>query len=243
MIRSPLLIIHIGSALVALLSGWTAMLLRKGSRRHGAAGNVFFFSMFSMCASAVTLAVMKQQTGNVVAGILTFYLVGTAWLTAKRKEGATGSLELWAMLVAFAVGVATWTLAWQVSHGATPPKDGVPATVYFVFGSIALLSAAGDVRMLMRGGVFGGRRLARHLWRMCTALLIATLSALAGKRAEILPEAIRKAHILNVPILMLPIFAILVVMIFWLFRVRLAKRYKKNAIPPRIKTASVNILA
>jgi uncharacterized membrane protein len=214
MIRSPLLIVHIGSALVALLSGWSAMFFRKGSRHHGAAGKVFFFPMLSMCASAVALAVMKQQAGNIVAGILTAYLVGTAWLTAKRREGETGRLELWSMLVAFVVGVTTWTLAWQVSHRATSPKDGVPAAVYLVFGSIALLSAAGDARMLMRGGVFGGARLARHLWRMCTALLIATLSALAGNRTQIVPEAIRKAQMLHVPILNLPLLVLLGLMIF-----------------------------
>jgi len=30
-----------------------------------------------------------------------------------------------------------------------------------------LLAAAGDIRMLVRGGVFGAKRIVRHLWRMC----------------------------------------------------------------------------
>jgi len=64
MTHSILLTIHIAGALVGLLSGWTALLLRKGSRRHGAAGTVFFVSMLTMCTSAVILAVMKQQTGT-----------------------------------------------------------------------------------------------------------------------------------------------------------------------------------
>jgi uncharacterized membrane protein len=243
MAHSVLLFIHIGSALVGLLSGWTAFLLRKGSRRHGLVGDVFVVSMLSMCASAVTLAVMKQQTGNIIGGLLTAYLVSTAWLTAKRREGETGRFEWAAMLVALAVGVTTWSLGLQVLRSAAGPKDGVPAPVYFVFGSIALLSAAGDARMLVRGGVFGGPRLARHLWRMSTALLMATLSALAGKRVEYIPAAIRKLHLFNISIVYLPIFAILILMIFWLFRVRLARRYKRKATTPRIKTVPANILA
>ena len=64
MTHSILLTIHIAGALVGLLSGWTALLLRKGSRRHGAAGTIFFISMLSMCTSGVILAAMKQQTGE-----------------------------------------------------------------------------------------------------------------------------------------------------------------------------------
>ena len=45
-------------------------------------------------------------------------------------------------------------------------------------GSVAVLAAAGDVRMLVRGGVFGAQRVARHLWRMCFGLFIATGSFL-----------------------------------------------------------------
>jgi hypothetical protein len=243
MIRTPLLFIHIAGALVALLAGWTAMFLRKGSRRHGMAGNVFVIAMLGMCACGVALAAMKEQAGNVVAGTLTFYLVGTAWLTARRREGETGRLELGAMLVAFAVGITTLTLGWQVTHSAARPKDGVPAAVYFIFGSVALFSAAGDARMILRGGVFGGPRIARHLWRMCTALLMATLSGLAGQRTHIFPEVIRKAHFFNIPVLTLPVLVLPILIIFWLFRVRLSKRYKRNGVAPRIKPVPANTLA
>jgi hypothetical protein len=236
MMRSPLLILHIFSAIIGLLSGWAAVFFRKGSRRHGAAGTVFFISMLSMCGSAVSMALMKQQAGNVIAGALTAYLVATAWLTVRRKAGEIGGPEFGAMLVALAVGSAAWILGWQASHSATHPTDGVPAAVYFVFGSVALLAAAGDVRLLLRGGVSGAPRLTRHLWRMCVALLIATLSAFAGKRSEIFPEFIRRAHLLNVPII-----AIIVVMIFWLIRVRFTNIHKKSPKISRTSGASVQI--
>jgi hypothetical protein len=238
MTRSPLLILHICSAIVGLLSGWAAIFFRKGSRRHRAAGNVFFISMLSMSGSAVFMAFMKQEIVNVIAGVLTFYLVATAWLTVMRKEGETGLSELGAMLVALAVGAACLIFGWEASQSATGSKDGYPAAAYFVFASVALLSGAGDVRMLIRGGVSGAPRVARHLWRMCFALFIATISAFAGKRSEMFPEAIRKTHLLNVPVI-----AIVVLMIFWLCRVLFTKRFKKKVTASPIETAPANNLA
>ena len=62
------------------------------------------------------------------------------------------------------------------SQSQTGSKEGFPAAAYFIFGSVALLSAVGDIRMLLRGGVFGAHRIPRHLWRMCFALFIAAVS-------------------------------------------------------------------
>ncbi|MGA2355671.1 MAG: DUF2306 domain-containing protein [Terriglobales bacterium] len=238
MAHSPLLILHIGSAIIALLSGWAALFFRKGSRRHRAAGQVFLVSMLSMCGSAVSMAIMKQETPNVIAGVLTFYLVGTAWLTMRRKAGETGLPEFGAMLVALAVGIGTWVLGWQASQSAIHPKDGPPAMIYFVFGLVALLSAAGDARMLIRGGVTGAQRIVRHLWRMCFALFIAQASAFSGKRTEIFPEAIRKTHVLNVLIIAIPL-----IMIFWLCRVWFTKAPKRRVTAALIQQRSMSTLA
>ncbi|MGA2098047.1 MAG: hypothetical protein ABSH39_17235 [Candidatus Acidiferrum sp.] len=45
--------------------------------------------------------------------------------------------------------------------------------MFFFLGSICLLAAAGDIRKLVSGGLFGAKRVARHLWRMCFGLFIA----------------------------------------------------------------------
>jgi hypothetical protein len=85
--------------------------------------------------------------------------------------------------------------------------------MFFFLGSVAVLAAAGDIRMLARGGVFGPKRVVRHLWRMCFSFFIATGSFFLGQQ-QVFPAAIRKANVLFVPAL-LP----LVLLIFWLFRV------------------------
>jgi len=63
------------------------MSFRKGSPRHMLAGKVFVVSMLTLAAAAVYLAILKHQTPNIVGGFLTFYLIGTAWLTARRRDG------------------------------------------------------------------------------------------------------------------------------------------------------------
>jgi hypothetical protein len=100
--------------------------------------------------------------------------------------------------------------------------------VAYVFGVVIALAVAGDVRMLLRGGVSGAKRMVRHLWRMCFALFVATASfflgggSRAGLRARLFTPAIRKTHLPAVPVLI-----VLFMMIFWLCRVLFTSAYKK----------------
>jgi len=99
--------------------------------------------------------------------------------------------------------------------------------MYFFLGSIALLAAVGDVRMLVRGGIFGTQRLVRHLWRMCFALFIASASIFIA-RPHLFPALFRKTGLL-----FLLGIGPLILMIFWLVRVRFAKAYKGKSTPGR----------
>jgi hypothetical protein len=222
MAYSSLLIFHICGALVGLLSGTAALIFRKGFRYHRAAGNVFFVSMLVMSASGAAIAAfIKPNMGNVFGGVVTFYLVATGWLTVLRKEKETGLAEFGLLLVALAAGAGGLTYGWEAAHSATGLKEGYPPAPYIIFGCLSSLSAASDVRMLIRGGVSGPARIARHLWRMCVAFLIAALSFFLGKQQHF-PQAIRGSQILNVPMIL-----ILIIMIYWLVRVRVTNSYKK----------------
>src|SRR5437899_5322545 len=94
-----LLPLHVSAGIAGILSGTAAMSFRKGSPRHALAGKVFVVAMLTMAASAVYLAVMKHQMNNVGGGVLTFYLVGTAWLTARRRDGETSRFDWAAPLI------------------------------------------------------------------------------------------------------------------------------------------------
>ena len=202
--RLPILVIHICGGVMGLLSGIAAMSFRKGSRRHRLAGNIFFISMLTMGSTAALL-------GNVGGGVFTAYLVTTGWLTARRREGQTTIFDWGALLVALTFGVIVVTQGLRIVSGSVAPKPGVPVGMIFFLGSVALLAAAGDVRMLVRGGVYGSERVARHLWRMCFGLFIATGSFLAQKRVV--------AFMGGPKILLLSVVP-LILLIFWLVRVR-----------------------
>jgi len=223
---SPILALHISAGTVGLLSGAVAMSFRKGSRRHGTAGKVFVISMMSLGASAMYLAVMKREVGNFVGGILTIYLVTTAWLTARRSDGETGLFDWAALLIPLSVGVTTLTLGIQKLHNPALFHDGVPVGMHFFMGTVVLLAAAGDVRMIVRG-ISGTRRIARNLWRMCFGLFFASGSIFIA-RPHLFPAWLSTTHIL----LFLGVMPLLL-MIFWLVRVRFTKTYKRDASPYR----------
>lgn len=210
--RLPILILHICAGTLAIPSGFAAALFRKGSRQHALAGDVFVASMLTMAAAGVWLAVMKSQPGNIVGGTLTLYLVSTGWLTAKRRIQQTNSLDWGALLVVLSLTAVELTWGVQAAMSPTGLRYDYPPGPYFFLGSVALLATIGDIRILAHGGISGGRRIARHLWRMCFGWFIAS-SSLFLARQRLFPELMRKSGSL----FLLSFFPLLV-MIFWLVR-------------------------
>ncbi len=210
---SPLLAFHIAGGAVGVFSGFAAVSVRKGSRWHAALGNVFFASMLGMSGVGAYLALVKSQVNNVFGGVLTFYLVATAWVTARRKDGGAGIPSVISMLVALVACGAIVTIGIEAARSADGMKDGVPAGMYFFLATIASISMIGDARVLRRGGIFGAQRIARHLWRMCFALFIASGSVFTA-RAHVFPVFMQKSGSL-VFLTVLP----LLLMMYWLVRV------------------------
>ncbi len=220
--RTPLLVLHIVSGTLAMLSGFAAMALRKGSPRHALAGDVFVTAMLTLAASGAALAEMKHEMSNFLGGLFTGYLVATAWMTARRseKQWRIGIFDWIGLLVALAVAAINVTYGFAASLSPTGIKDGYSVGPYAFMGSVALLAIAGDVRMLVRGGVSATQRLGRHLWRMCFAQFIAAASIFMA-RAELFPVLMQKTGMLY-----LLSFLPLLVMFFWLVRVRFMSSYK-----------------
>jgi hypothetical protein len=210
----PILVIHICGGVAGLLSGIAAVSFRKGSARHRVAGNVFFVSMLTMGATAAAL-------GNVFGGAMTIYLVTTGWLTGRQRDGKTTILDWGAFLFGLAIGLPIMFDGLRIASGLIPPKPGAPVGMILFLGVVVLLAAAGDLRMLVRGGVFGRQRLARHLWRMLFGLFIATGSFL-GQRRVVAFVGGPQLFLLLAPI---P----LILIIFWLIRIRFKNVYKRKS--------------
>jgi uncharacterized membrane protein len=221
---SPLMLIHICSGLIGLLSGAVAVSFRKGNEGHRVAGDVFVVSMMALSASGAYLALIKSEPGNVLGGVLTFYLVATAWRTARRAGRETGIFDWVGVVAVLGVLAVTTTFGIEAATSPTGLKYDYPPGPYFFLGSAALFATIGDVRMLVRGGVTGTKRLARHLWRMCFALFIASMSVFLA-RQQLFPAFLRKSGALYL-LSFLPIL----LMIFWLIRVRFAGWYRRREI-------------
>jgi hypothetical protein len=230
---SPILIGHICAGSLGLVSGTAEMSFRKGSPRHVLAGKIFVASMLTMAFAAVYLAIVKHQPNNIGGGILTFYLIGTAWLTARRRDLETSRLDWVVLLIPLVLGVLTWMNGIKIVRSGVSSQDGVPVGMTFFMGSVMLLAAAGDLRMLVGNGVLGAKRVARHLWRMCFGLFIAAGSFFLGPSnrplrllsavglGQHLPQALFSTTLYSI-LTTLP----LILLIFWLVRVRFTNAYK-----------------
>ncbi|WP_309643852.1 hypothetical protein [Phenylobacterium sp.] len=214
-----ILLLHIAGGTVGLVSGAVAMATRKGGRLHRAAGNVFFAAMLVMAGlgGAAAPFMQKAQWTNTVAGFFTAYLVASAWMTVRRRPGEVGLYEKAAALLPTGIALTGLTLA-ATSFG-TEAFGGFAAV--YVFAGVAALAATCDLRMIARGGLTGTPRLARHVWRISLGFFIASGSFFYGQR-DVLPQLIGET-----PLPTALAFAPLVLMIFWLIRIRLPRRSKQ----------------
>lgn len=243
MAYSPILLVHIAGGTVGLLSGTAAMLFRKGSARHALAGRIFVVAMLTMASFAAYLAVVRHQPSNIGGGIFTFYLILTAWLTARRRDGETQRLDWFLLLIPLALGTLTWMHGVAIVRSGVDSPDGVPVGMSFFMGSVMLLAAAGDVRMLAGGGVVGAKRIARHLWRMCFGLFIAAGSFFMGpsnRPLRLLTAAGLGQHLspalFSTGVYLVLTLLPLILLVYWLVRVRFTSFYKGKAI--QVATAS-----
>ena len=237
MTYSPIMLVHICAGTLGLVSGTAAISFKKGSPRHVLAGRIFVASMLTMAVFAVYLAIVRHQPSNIGGGILTFYLIGTAWLTARRRDRETSRFDWVVLLIPLVLGILTWMHGLKVVRSGESPEDGVPVGMTFFMGSVMVLAGAGDIRMLLRGGVFGAQRIARHLWRMCFGLFIAAGSFFLGpsNRPLRLLSTVGLAQHLSPALFSTTLYLILTVLplillVFWLVRVRFTNAYRGKSI-------------
>jgi hypothetical protein len=213
--------IHIVAGGVGLVSGAAALVATKGARLHRKSGMLFVCAMVALALTGGGMAALQGDELTACVGVLTAYLVTTALVTVRPPAAGARWLDLGAMLVSLAVGLTC--VAFGLDALASPSGEReFPPAPYFIFGSVALLGSISDLRMIRVGGFAGARRLARHLWRMCCALLLAAISFFGGQ-ADTIPEPLRIPALLA-----LPAPTVLLVMLYYLWRVRIRRTYRGN---------------
>jgi uncharacterized membrane protein len=211
------LLLHIGGAGLGLIAGAAALAFPKGGRVHRWAGNSFFVSMITMSVLGAATAPLlpTPQWQSTIVGLLTFYLVATAWISIRRKTDGVHRVDIGAFLLVSCIAVAA--ASFGVHDALAAGGSAVYAVPDFVFGSIAALGAGLDLRMIRRRGLGRQQRVMRHLWRMCVALLIAAFSFFIGQQ-QVLPRAMQGS-----PLLLVPELAILGTLLYWILRSRRAR--------------------
>lgn len=215
---------HIIAGGVGILSGFVALYAMKGAQLHRKSGTVFVYAMIAMALLGATMAVVRNKApaGNVPVAFLTVYLVITALTTVRPRAAGSRRLDFGFMVLASVITLVFFTIG-SIAIANPAAVQRFPAAPFFVFGTIALLASIGDVRLIRSGGahaIRGVPRLARHLWRMCTALLIAAFSFFLGQ-AKVFPKPIR-----IYPLLAIPPLVVLSVMLYWLWRIRVRRRLR-----------------
>jgi hypothetical protein len=201
---------HVTAGVIAIVAGFTALYAFKGGTLHRKSGTISACAMLVMSLSGAVMAVGRPGAAiNIPAGLVTAYLVITSLATV--RPAASRRVDVVAMLMGLVVGLVCIALA-LVAIGKGGREAGM-AYPLVLFGAVAFLATGGDLRVIRAGGLRGTPRLARHLWRMCFALFIASIAFFLGPDrvpAMIRTPALRAAGVL------LPIFA----MGYWLWRVR-----------------------
>ena len=207
---------HVAMGVTGLAAGSIAISARKGGTWHRRSGTVFVYAMIAMGLLAVGISLYEDKE-DFLGGALTAYLVFTAWTAVKPLRAAGRPVHIALMMFAFTLAAAGLVEAFKVFGMPGHKREGVPAGMFFFLNTVVLLAAIGDARMLRAGTIQGTRRLARHFWRMCFGLFIATGSFVAQLvKMTFIPEWMRSLTVILV-------FAAgpLVVLLYWMWRVRL----------------------
>jgi hypothetical protein len=154
-------------------------------------------------------------------------LILTAWLTARRGDRQTSRLDWVFLVIPLVLGVRVWNSGIQALRHHEDLPGGVPVGMHPFMGTVALLAATGDARMLLGGGAPGARRIARQLWRMCFGLFIAAGSFFLGpnNRPRRLLSAVGLGPHIAPTFFRLGLYLILtllplVLLVFWPVRIR-----------------------
>lgn len=225
------LMVHIAAGAAAVALGFTALFVAKGGRLHRRSGLLFVYAMVVMGLTASIIGASPDNQNTVLGGLLPVYLVVTALTTVRPPSAGVRRVNIGAMLAAFAFGLTSVAAGAESLARGELVRNGVPVAMILFLGTIILLAAWSDLRILRSGPPKGARRLSRHVWRMCFALWSATGSFFLGQADEF-PEAIRIPALLAIPA-----FLPLILMAYWLWRVRAGRRRIEGGGMPRMEVS------
>ncbi|GAC1406491.1 MAG: hypothetical protein NVSMB64_12210 [Candidatus Velthaea sp.] len=211
------LVAHIVAGGLAIVAGFIALFSTKGAALHRRSGTVFVYVVGAMALSGAVIALFEGARTSVIAGLLTSYLVFTAFIVFQPWAVRRTWVDVAAIVAALAIGLTSIGIGLS-SVGHNP--------MLFIFGTVALSCGVADFRRVWSPAMLESTRISRHLWRMSFGLWIASASFFLGQAHKFFPSPLKSPLLIAVPVIV-PLIAI----VYWLWRVRIAG----EIVPPVLK--------
>lgn len=204
--------LHFGVGSFAVIAGFLALFVIKGSSIHKISGKIFTISMVVLCLSGFYMSWARDLQFTFLLSAFSIYLAVTGWLSIRKKSvefTMSDKIGLFYIalfcLICFGLSIIGSSLNWRY------PETEPPYEAYAVIGTCAALFLLGDIKYLKRNQLRKELRIKRHITRICSSMLIATIVFFFGNN-HVLPDAWR-----TLPLLSLPIIVVLVFMLVYRF--------------------------
>ncbi len=181
MLGTILLVIHIIAGSVSLTMAIIALAAAKGGVNHVRAGRAYAVAMALVCVTALPLAILGADPLLSLIAAFSFYLVFAGWRFARNRSGDPQPADWFAAAALGLTGLGMW------GYGTVLFLGGSSQWVTMVlFGTIATVLGAADIRFHRARRGSGKRRIARHLTNMLAGT-IATVTAVVVVNVDTRP--------------------------------------------------------
>ncbi len=170
-----ILIVHIASGTVGLVTGLIGMVSTKGKKLHRVAGKIFFWAMALIFVSSVYMSIVKQNWFLFFIGFFSFYLAATGYRILALKKLGSGKVKpaLVDYILSFSgimAGIGLLIISGLLI------KKGMFAIVPALFGTLSFAFGYADIRKFYTTKSIKYNWLAAHSGRMAGAFT-ATVTA------------------------------------------------------------------
>jgi hypothetical protein len=187
-ITTFLLILHILSGFIALITGGIASFTRKGGKGHRRSGKWYFRAMTGVFVTAIAISLLKNLAFLFMVGFFSYYFVvrGYRQLYLKGLGRTQKALPVdWfitAVALLFGLGLVSWAVYQKANNISFWP---VPLT----FGLISASFAVADMKLYIKGPSSKLHWMSSHIVSM-GAGYIATWTAFVVTNVKFLPPVL-----------------------------------------------------
>lgn len=209
-----LLLIHVASGAIALVTALVAISNRKGSRNHRRVGTVFFWSMLAVGVTAVPVTFIRPNAFLFAIAIFSFYMAFAGYRRGKTKFKAT-NLDRYAAFAMLATSVGMIGYGIFLAFNVSPIGWALVA-----FGGIGLNFSIDDIRELNKE-LEHHEKVMRHLQHMLGGTIATITAVLVQQVTPLIPDALGQTILWLAPtVIITPLIFI------WSSRIAKTKRYR-----------------